>query len=118
MGGYLKRNWETFPMKQLKRVDEPTTRIIEAQIKRVSERQAGFCKAAAGDYGEKLQKEFRRFVPKYPLSGAIAWMRDNMRPFRDGDMSQSKAPIPNNPKTITRHIKETGYFLKIGRAHV
>ncbi len=112
MGGYLKRNWETFPMEQLKRVDEPTTKINEDQIKRVSERQAGFCKAAAGDYGEKLQKEFRRFVPKYPLSGAIAWMRDNMKPFRDGSMAGSKAPIPNNPKTTARHIKETAYFLR------
>ena len=112
MGGYLKRNWETFPMEQLKRVDEPTTKINEDQIKRVSERQAGFCKAAAGDYGEKLQKEFRRFVPKHPLSGAIAWMRDNMQPFRDASMAGSMAPIPNNPKTITRHIKETAYFLR------
>ncbi|MDA3918295.1 MAG: reductive dehalogenase [Deltaproteobacteria bacterium] len=112
MGGYLKRNWETFPMEQLKRVDKPTTKINEDQIKRVSERQAGFCKAAAGDYGETLQKEFRRFVPKHPLSGAIAWMRDNMRPFRDGDMSQSKAPIQNNPETTARHIKETAYFLR------
>ena len=112
MGGYLKRNWETFPMEQLKRVDEPTTKINEDQIKRVSERQAGFCKAAAGDYGEKLQKEFRRFVPKYPLSGAIAWMRDNMQPFRDGNMAGSKAPIPNNPETTARHIKETAYFLR------
>ena len=112
MGGYLKRNWETFPMEQLKRVDEPTTKINEDQIKRVSERQAGFCKAAAGDYGEKLQKEFRRFVPKHPLSGAIAWMRDNMQPFRDANMAGSMAPIPNNPKTITRHIKETAYFLR------
>jgi len=112
MGGYLKRNWETFPMEQLKRVDKPTTQINEDQIKRVSERQAGFCRAAAGDYGEKLQREFRRFVPKYPLSGAIAWMRDNMRPFRDGSMAGSKAPIPNNSKTMARHIKETAYFLR------
>lgn len=112
MSGYLKRNWETFPMEQLKRVDQPTTRINAAQIKRVSERQAGFCKAAAGDYGERLQKEFRRFVPKHPISGAIAWMRDNMRPFRDGNMSTSKAPLPNNTQEITRHIKETAYFLR------
>ena len=102
MSGYLKRNWETFPMEKLKRVDLPTTRINKDQIKRKSERQAGFCKAAAGDYGERLQKEMRRFVPKYPISGAIAWMRDNMRPFRDGNMAGSKAPLPNNTQKITR----------------
>jgi 3-chloro-4-hydroxyphenylacetate reductive dehalogenase len=112
MSGYLKRNWETFSMEKLKRVDLPTTRINKDQIKRKSERQAGFCKAAAGDYGERLQKEMRRFVPKYPISGAIAWMRDNMRPFRDGNMAGSKAPLPNNTQKITRHIKETAYFLR------
>ncbi len=112
MGGYLKRDWETFPTHQLKRVDKPTTKIIEDQINRVSERQAGFCKAAAGDYGKRLQKEFFRFVPKHPLSGSIAWMRDNMRPFRDGNMAGGKAPLPDNKKAITRHIKETAYFLR------
>ena len=112
MSGYLKRDWETFPTEQLKRVDQPTTKINAEQIKRPSERQAGFCKAAAGDYGERLQKEFRRFVPKHPLSGAIAWMRDNMRPFRDGNMAGSRAPLLDNTEAITRHIKETAYFLR------
>lgn len=112
MSGYHKRNWETFPTEQLKRVDQPTTKINADQIKRVSERQAGFCKAAAGDYGERLQKEVRRFVPKHPISGAIAWMRDNMRPFRDGNMAEGKAPLPDNTEAITRHIKETAYFLR------
>ena len=32
MGGYLKRNWETFPMEQLKRVDEPVWRYCIASI--------------------------------------------------------------------------------------
>ncbi len=63
MSGYHERNWETFPMHTLKRVDTPTTKIHESQIKRVREREAGFLKAAAGDYGQRLQKEFRRFVP-------------------------------------------------------
>ena len=84
MSGYLKRNWETFPMEKLKRVARPTTLINEDIIQRVREREAGFCKAAAGDYGPKLQKEFKRFVPKHPLSGALSWMRNNMRPFVDG----------------------------------
>ncbi len=112
MAGYLKRNFEPFPTHQLKRVDQPTTQINESEIKRVSERQAGFCKAAAGDYGPRLQKEFRRFVPKHPVSGAIAWMRDNMRPFRDGNMAGSTAPISDDPQVIARHIKETAYFMR------
>ena len=112
MSGYHPRNWETFPTGQLKRVDTPTTRIDEHAIQRVTEREAGFCKAAAGDYGPRLQKEFRRFVPKHPLSGALAWMRDNMRPFTVGDTACQPAPLPDDPEAVTRHIKETAYFLR------
>ena len=51
MSGYHKRDWENFPIEQLKRVNRPTTLVDEEKIQRVRERQAGFCKAAAGDYG-------------------------------------------------------------------
>lgn len=112
MGGYLKRDWETFPVEKLKRVERPTTLINDNDVQRVRERQAGFCKAAAGDYGPKLQKEFRRFVPKHPVSGALAWMRNNMRPFLDGMVASHKAPILGDPAALARHIKETAYFLR------
>lgn len=118
MGGYLKRDWETFPVLKLQRVDRPTTVINEGRIQRVRERQAGFCKASAGDYGPKLQREFRRFVPKHPVSGALAWMRNNMRPFVDGMVAAHQAPVPNDPAVLARHIKETAYFLRADAAGV
>jgi reductive dehalogenase len=118
MGGYLKRDWETFPVHKLIRVDRPTTVINEGKIQRVRERQAGFCKASAGDYGPKLQREFRRFVPKHPVSGALAWMRNNMRPFVDGMVAAHQAPVPNDPAVLARHIKETAYFLRADAAGV
>ena len=118
MGGYLKRGWETFPVHKLTRVDRPTTVINEGKIQRVRERQAGFCKASAGDYGPKLQREFRRFVPKHPVSGALAWMRNNMRPFVDGMVAAHQAPVPNDPAVLARHIKETAYFLRADAAGV
>jgi len=112
MGGYLKRDWEPFPMDTIKRVDKPTTRIDEDKVKRVSEREAGFCKAAAGDYGPKLQKEVRRFVEKHPLSAAAASIRYAMRPLVDGLVARQKAPLPDDPALLSRHIKETAYFLR------
>lgn len=112
MGGYLKRNWETFPMHTIKRVERPTTFIDDNKVQRVRERDAGFCKAAAGDYGPRLQTEMRRFVPKHPLSGACSWMRDNMKPFVDGMTASHTAPLPNDLPVLTRHIKETAYFLR------
>jgi 3-chloro-4-hydroxyphenylacetate reductive dehalogenase len=112
MSGYHKREWETFPMDTIKRVDRPTTIVNEEKIQRVREREAGFMKAAAGDYGPTLQREFRRFVPKHPLSGALTWMRNAMKPLIDGMVAAQKAPIPTDPAALSRHIKETAYFLR------
>jgi reductive dehalogenase len=112
MSGYHRRNWETFPMHKIKRVDRPTTLIKDDEVQRVREREAGFCKAAAGDYGPVLQREVRRFVPKHPLSGAVSWMRNAMGSLIDGMVAAQKAPIPTDPAALSRHIKETAYFLR------
>jgi hypothetical protein len=41
MSGYLKRGTDPFPVHKLKRVDRPTTAIIEDKIQRVDERESG-----------------------------------------------------------------------------
>jgi reductive dehalogenase len=112
MSGYHERNWQTFPMDTIKRVDRPTTTIIDDQVKRVDERENGFCKAARGDYGPRMQKERMRFVPKHPVSGALMWMTVHMKDVVDGIVAAQKAPLPEDPATISRHIKELAYFLR------
>jgi len=41
MRGYEKRNPEPFPIHRLKRVDRPTTPIMDDKVKRVDERERG-----------------------------------------------------------------------------
>jgi 3-chloro-4-hydroxyphenylacetate reductive dehalogenase len=112
MSGYHTRNPEPFPVHTLNRVDRPTTAIDEARIQRCRERDAGFNRARLGEYGPTFQKEVQRFVPKYPLSNAQAWMMKNMIPLVDGMVAAQKAPLPADPDFLTRHIKETAYFLR------
>ena len=112
MSGYHQRKPEPFPVNKLKRVDRPTTIIEDEKVKRVRECDAGFMKARRGLYGPTLQKEVDRFVPKHPLSGAERWMMEMMRPLVDGIAAKQKAPIPDNPQTLSLHIKETAYFLR------
>ena len=112
MSGYHKRNPETFPVHTLKRVDRPTTFIDDDKVQRVSECDAGFMKARIGLYGPTLQKEMGRFIAKHPLSGAQSWMLGKMRPLVDGIAAKTKAPIPDDPQALSRHIKETAYFLR------
>ena len=112
MRGYEKRNPDPFPMLRLKRVDRPTTLIMDDKVQRVDERESGFNKAARGDYGEKLKRERERFVLKHPLSGALAQMQVYLKDIVDGLAAKSKAPLPEDPAVLSRHIKEVAFFLR------
>ena len=65
---------DPYPVHVLKRVDRPTTKINEDDIQRMDERRGGFHRAGLGEFGERLQTEYKRFVPKHPLSGALVTM--------------------------------------------
>ncbi|MGQ9509305.1 MAG: reductive dehalogenase [Thermodesulfobacteriota bacterium] len=99
-------------MHTLKRVKQPTTKILEDQVKRFDEREHGFNKALRGDYGPVIQKERLRFVLKYPVSGALAWMTNHLKDMVEGLVAKRKAPLPEDPTLLSRHIKELAYFLR------
>jgi 3-chloro-4-hydroxyphenylacetate reductive dehalogenase len=112
MSGYHERNPEPFPMHTLKRVDRPTTVIHDDQVTRVDEREGGFHRARRGDFGPVLKREVTRFVPKHPTSGALLWMTQHLMGVVDGVVATAKAPVPDDPALLTRHIKELAYFLR------
>lgn len=112
MSGYHKRNLDTFPMHKIRRVDRPTTKIIEEEVQRFDEREHGFHRAGRGDYGEAAKEEFFRFVWKHPLSSMLVQMEGNFKNLVDGPVAAKKASIPDDPVVLTRHIKETAYFLR------
>jgi reductive dehalogenase len=112
MSGYHKRDWEPFPMHTIKRVNRPTTGIHEDQIPRVHEGAHGFSLALRGELGPFLQKERRRFATKHPLSAALVSMQSTLRSTVEGPVAERPAPITKDPALISRHIKETAYFLR------
>ena len=124
---------DPFPVANLRRVDRPTTIIWEGEVKRVDEREGGFHRSYRGDFGPFLQKEYKRFVPKYPLSGAMVTMAGALGHLVDTPAQQengtstpwgtsswtpmpqiakNKAPNTDNPEAMSLHIKETAYFLR------
>lgn len=112
MSGYHKRDSEPFPLHKLKRVGRPTTKILDDQVKRADEWENGFNKAVRGDYGPVLQRERQRFVIKHPISGALSWMTAHLKGVVDGLVAAQKAPLPEDPVLLSRHIKELAYFLR------
>jgi len=98
-------------MEKLPRVDEPTTAIRD-RIHRVDPREAGSFKGVRGDYGPFAAKEMLRAISKYPIGAVMKDMTVYMAPRADGDVLPAKAPLPDDPGIMSRHIKRLGYFLR------
>jgi reductive dehalogenase len=100
-----------YPMEKLKRVERPTS-IITDDIPRFDERQHGFARVRRGDFGPAPAQQMMRFVPKFPLGAALVRMTALMAPAVDGEVATARAPIPEDPRILSRHIKQLGYFLR------
>jgi len=59
-----------YPDHLLKRVPEPTNRV-PGPVERRSERESVFNKSLMGDFGEDLQREFKRLGTRYPIVAAV-----------------------------------------------
>lgn len=105
---------DPFPMEFLKRVDHPTTLIMEEKVQRTDERENGFFRALRGDFGTSLQVEMQRmrFVGKHPISGSNLKMSSAHIKLVDGRVMPDKAPLPDDPELLSIHIKETAYFFR------
>jgi reductive dehalogenase len=100
-----------YPMEKLKRVEKPTTRITD-DVKRFDERQHGFGRVRRGELGPVPQQEMMRFVPKFPLGASFTRTMAPLAQAVDGEVAKTKAPIPEDPAVLSRHIKQLGYFLR------
>ncbi|MCX6008789.1 MAG: reductive dehalogenase [Chloroflexi bacterium] len=101
----------SFPMHRLKHVDEPTT-LITDDWQRVDARESAYTYAKRGYYGSVVQRELPRFAAKYPLAAAQHDILFHICCFKGCQIAANQAPIPENPKVLSRHIKRLGYFLK------
>jgi len=100
-----------YEMERITRVDEPTTLVLRDEIKRMPKRADLFSRALAGDLGEKLAKERRRFAVKHPLAFAMTPLIRNLVP-----MQGSREPLGGNEKHPDEKlnadaIKALGYYM-------
>ncbi len=100
-----------YPTHRLRRVDRPTT-TITGEVARFDEREHGFFKLLRGDSGPVPQREFLRFVDKYPLSGAMKAVEHHLAAAVDGPVEATRAPLPDDTTVMSRHIKQTALFLR------
>ena len=100
-----------FPMETVKRVDKPTTLIIEDEVPRVPKRASFFDRAVHGDLGRKTQHERTRFAFKHPLATAMLNQIKAMVPHQDGAVAERQSPACADAAENTRALKSLSYFL-------
>lgn len=101
----------SYPMETVRRVERPTTLILDDEVPRVPKRAAFFDRALQGDLGEKAQKERARFSFKTPLSLSQLRMIRSMVPLQDGAVAGARDARFSDPAANARAIKSLSYFL-------
>jgi reductive dehalogenase len=101
-----------YPMEQVKRIDRPTTLIIDDEVPRVPKRAAFFQRALHGDLGDKAKAERTRFAFKTPLSNSMVQVIRALVPFQGGPVDgEPNAAAHADLDANARAIKSLSYAL-------
>lgn len=100
-----------YPMETVKRVERPTTLIVDDEVPRVPKRAAFFQRALHGDLGEKARMERARFAFKTPFSFSLLHLIRTLVPHQDGAPREKDTARFGDPAANARAIKSLSYFL-------
>ncbi len=101
-----------WPTHLLKRVDKPTNEIVEP-IERRDQRDNPFNEFISCDPEHGVHQAFEHLVARYPIGAALLDIQKHIGLIADkpNSVTPAKAPIPNDPRVRSRHLKALGYFL-------
>ena len=99
-----------YPLEKLQRVETATTHHTE-ETQRRSLADTPFSKALRGELGAAVKNANETFFGSEPLLAALTGVQSHMTTYRLPDIAPDKAPIPDDPSVLTRHIKALAYFL-------
>jgi reductive dehalogenase len=97
------------PMEKIRRVAEPTTLVLGAEIRRQPKRANFFTRALMGDLGEKAKRERTRFATKNPYAFAMTPLIREMVPMQGGETAPRAREL-GDPRRNADAIKALGYW--------
>ena len=100
-----------YPMETVRRVERPTTLILDDEVPRVPKRAAFFQRALHGDLGDKAKAERSRFAFKTPFSWSLLHMIRALVPHQDGTVAPQVDPALHDAAANTKAIKSLSYAL-------
>ena len=100
-----------YPMETVKRIDRPTTLILDDEVPRVPKRAAFFERALKGDLGAKSKKERTRFSFKHPTSWSLLHAIRALVPHQGGEAADVDTSRFSDPAANAKALKSLSYFL-------
>ena len=100
-----------YPMETVKRIDRPTTLILDDEVPRVPKRAAFFERALHGDLGDKSKAERSRFAFKTPFAASLLGAIRAMVPHQDGELGEPGADDLADSAQNAKAIKSLSYAL-------
>ena len=100
-----------YPMEWVRRVERPTTLILEDEVPRVPQRANFFVRAGHGDLGPKAQREVKRFAYKHPLTYGMMPVLRSMVPHQDGPVAPADQGAFADAEANARALKSLSYHL-------
>ena len=107
---YDNRQIGPYPTDKLHHVDRPTVKIL-GEVKRSNPLDAAFERALRGELGPELERWAPLMTVTEPLGAAFVSVQKHINTIRKTPIAPKKAPIPDDPHVLARHIKSLAYFL-------
>jgi 3-chloro-4-hydroxyphenylacetate reductive dehalogenase len=97
-----------YPLHKLRRVDRPTN-LISENVQRVDPHESADGMARCGLLGDKIQSRTWRLSQADPVTCAMAGVLSQAASIKVKEAAD-KAPVPQDPHVMSRHIKSLAYF--------
>jgi len=100
-----------YPVETLKRVDKPTTLILEDEVPRVPSRANFYMRTSLGDLSDKASSEAARWSQKHPVSQGIVRPMWALKPLQDGQTAAKTQQGTQDTQANTKALKALSHYL-------
>jgi len=98
-----------YPLEKLKKVDKITSEII-SESPPAHEKDMAFAKARWGGFGDVVKKNMEDFTVRVPIGASFFHYQKYINAYPEDQIAPEKAPLPEDPLVVTRHMKKMTYF--------
>jgi len=100
-----------YPVEDLKRVDRPTTLIIDDEVPRVPSRANFYMRTALGDLSEKTKGQANRWSQKQPVAQGIVRPMWGVKPLQEGHAAETIAPGVSDAEENMKALKALSHYM-------